>query len=219
MHKTEFEKYATMGCGISSMTLDRYAAYINPSIIEERKMNVASMDVFSRLLMDRVVWVGVPIDDDVANIIQAQLLFLAANDKKSDISMYLNTPGGSVSAGLGIYDTMQLIEPDVATVTTGLAASMGSVLLCAGTPGKRSALPHSRIMIHQPLGGVRGQASDILIEAREIEKCREELCSLLAQHSGQPYDKVFADMDRNFWLNAEEAKAYGLIDSILTKRK
>lgn len=219
MHKTEFEKYATMGCGISSMTLDRYAAYINPSIIEERKMNVASMDVFSRLLMDRVVWVGVPIDDDVANIIQAQLLFLAANDKKSDISMYLNTPGGSVSAGLGIYDTMQLIEPDVATVTTGLAASMGSVLLCAGAPGKRSALPHSRIMIHQPLGGVRGQASDILIEAREIEKCREELCSLLAQHSGQPYDKVFADMDRNFWLNAEEAKAYGLIDSILTKRK
>lgn len=219
MHKTEFEKYATMGCGISSMTLDRYAAYINPSIIEERKMNVASMDVFSRLLMDRVVWVGVPIDDDVANIIQAQLLFLAANDKKSDISMYLNTPGGSVSAGLGIYDTMQLIEPDVATVTTGLAASMGSVLLCAGAPGKRSALPHSRIMIHQPLGGVRGQASDILIEAREIEKCREELCSLLAQHSGQPYDKVFADMDRNFWLNAEEAKAYGLIDSILAKRK
>lgn len=219
MHKTEFEKYATMGCGISSMTLGRYAAYINPSIIEERKMNVASMDVFSRLLMDRVVWVGVPIDDDVANIIQAQLLFLAANDKKSDISMYLNTPGGSVSAGLGIYDTMQLIEPDVATVTTGLAASMGSVLLCAGAPGKRSALPHSRIMIHQPLGGVRGQASDILIEAREIEKCREELCSLLAQHSGQPYDKVFADMDRNFWLNAEEAKAYGLIDSILTKRK
>lgn len=219
MHKTEFEKYATMGCGISSMTLDRYAAYINPSIIEERKMNVASMDVFSRLLMDRVVWVGVPIDDDVANIIQAQLLFLAANDKKADISMYLNTPGGSVSAGLGIYDTMQLIEPDVATVTTGLAASMGSVLLCAGAPGKRSALPHSRIMIHQPLGGVRGQASDILIEAREIEKCRQELCSLLSQHSGQPYDKVFADMDRNFWLNAEEAKAYGLIDSILTKRK
>lgn len=219
MQKTEFEKYATMGCGISSMTLDRYAAYINPSIIEERKMNVASMDVFSRLLMDRVVWVGVPIDDDVANIIQAQLLFLAANDKKADISMYLNTPGGSVSAGLGIYDTMQLIEPDVATVTTGLAASMGSVLLCAGAPGKRSALPHSRIMIHQPLGGVRGQASDILIEAREIEKCREELCSLLAQHSGQPYDKVFTDMDRNFWLNAEEAKAYGLIDSILTKKK
>lgn len=220
---TEFEKFAMGNCGISSLNLHRFKSvqnnYINPSIIEERQMNVAVMDVFSRLMMDRIIFLGVPISDDVANIIQAQLLFLAANDKKADISMYLNTPGGSVSAGLGIYDTMQLIEPDVATVTTGLAASMGSVLLCAGAPGKRSALPHSRIMIHQPLGGVRGQASDILIEAREIEKCREELCSLLSQHSGQPYDKVFADMDRNFWLNAEEAKAYGLIDSILTKRK
>lgn len=222
MYNKDFQKFATLDHGLSSMTLARYGAavdsYINPTIIEERKLNVASMDVFSRLMMDRVIFLGVPIDDDVANIVQAQLLYLASADSKADISLYLNTPGGQVSSGLGIYDTMQYIEPDVATICTGMAASMGSVLLCAGTKGKRSALPHSRVMIHQPLGGARGQASDILIEAREIEKCREELCSIIAEHSGQPYEQVFKDMDRNFWMNASEACEYGMIDQIL-KRK
>jgi len=220
MKGTEFEKYASLERGISPMTLGRYTStingYINPTIIEERKMNVAQIDVFSRLLYDRVIWLGVPIDDDVANIVQAQLLFLASVDPKADISLYINTPGGQVTSGLGIYDTIQLISPDVATICTGMAASMGSVLLCAGAKGKRSALPHSRVMIHQPIGGVRGQASDILIEAKEIEKCRRELCSLIAQHSGQEYDKVFADMDRNFWLTAQEAKEYGMVDKILS---
>lgn len=206
------------------MTLERYrnaqsAAYINPTIIEERKMNVASWDVFSRLMKDRIIWLGVPIDDDVANIVQAQLLYLASDDDKSDISIYINTPGGQVSSGLGIYDTMQLIAPDVATICTGMAASMGSVLLCAGAPGKRSALPHSKVMIHQPLGGVRGQASDIIIEAKEMEKCRKELYEIISAHSGQPYDKVFTDADRNFWMTASEAKEYGMVDSILTKKK
>ena len=219
MKGTEFERYASLERGISPMTLGRYSAavdrYINPTIIEERKLNVAQLDVFSRLLYDRVIWLGVPIDDDVANIVQAQLLFLSSTDPKADISLYVNTPGGVVSSGLGIYDTMQLIQPDVATICTGMAASMGSVLLCAGAKGKRSALPHSRVMIHQPLGGASGQASDILIEAKEIEKCRQELCSLIAQHSGQPYDKVFTDMDRNFWMTSQEAKAYGMIDKIL----
>lgn len=219
----EFEKFARSEAGVSSMTLSRYEAasnsYINPSIIEERKLNVASMDVFSRLMMDRIIWLGVPVDDDVANILQAQLLFLASTDPKADISMYINTPGGSVSAGLGIYDTMQLVAPDVATICTGLAASMGSVLLCAGAHGKRSALPHSKVMIHQPLGGVQGQASDILIEAREIEKCREELYGIISEHSGQPYEKVFADADRNFWMTSGEALEYGMIDSILTKKQ
>lgn len=222
MYNKDFQKFATLDRGLSSMTLARYGAavdsYINPTIIEERKLNVASMDVFSRLMMDRVIFLGVPIDDDVANIVQAQLLYLASADSKADISLYLNTPGGQVSSGLGIYDTMQYIEPDVATICTGMAASMGSVLLCAGTKGKRSALPHSRVMIHQPLGGARGQASDILIEAREIEKCREELCNIIAEHSGQPYEQVFKDMDRNFWMNASEACEYGMIDQIL-KRK
>lgn len=205
------------------MTLYRYGSaldsYINPSIIEERKLNVASMDVFSRLMMDRIIWLGVPVDDDVANILQAQLLFLASTDPKADISMYINTPGGSVSAGLGIYDTMQLIEPDVATICTGLAASMGSVLLCAGARGKRASLPHSKVMIHQPLGGVQGQASDILIEAKEIEKCRVELYSIISEHSGQPFEKVFSDADRNFWMTSQEALEYGMIDKILTKKK
>ncbi|MCQ2147222.1 MAG: ATP-dependent Clp protease proteolytic subunit [Bacteroidales bacterium] len=182
-------------------------------------MNVASMDVFSRLMMDRIIFLGVPIDDDVANIIQAQLLFLAANDPKADITMYINTPGGQVTSGLGIYDTMQLIEPEVSTVCTGMAASMGSVLLCAGEKGKRYALPHSRTMIHQPLGGTRGQASDILIAAKEIEKTREELCSLIASHSGQEFSKVLADMDRDYWMTAEEALKYGMIDNILTRKK
>ncbi len=223
MDKNEFERFARGGCGISSMTLHRYESvingYINPTIIEERRLNVASMDVFSRLMMDRIIFLGVPIDADVANIIQAQLLFLASTDPKADISLYINTPGGEVYAGLGIYDTMQLIEPDVATICTGLAASMGSVLLCAGQKGKRSCLPHSKVMIHQPLGGARGQASDILIEAKEIEKIREELYQIISSHSGRPYDKVFEDADRNFWMNAQEAKSYGMIDDILTKRK
>ncbi|MBQ8499264.1 MAG: ATP-dependent Clp protease proteolytic subunit [Bacteroidales bacterium] len=193
-------------------------AYINPTILEERRLNVASMDVFSRLMMDRIIFLGVPIDDDVANIVTAQLLFLASNDSSSDISLYLNTPGGQVSSGLAIYDTMQLIEPDVATICTGMAASMGSVLLCAGAAGKRSALPHSRVMIHQPLGGAQGQASDILIAAQEIEKIRKELYTIISEHSGQPIEKIYADGDRDFWMNAQEALDYGMVDEILTKR-
>jgi len=212
---TEFERFATLGQRIPTTTLERYASYINPSIIEERKMNIASMDVFSRLMMDRIIFLGVPIDDDVANIIQAQLLFLASTDPKADISMYINTPGGSVNAGLGIYDTMQLVSPDIATICTGMAASMGSVLLCAGTNGKRSILPHSRVMIHQPMGGVRGQASDILIEAKEIEKLRKELYEIIASHTGQSFEKVFTDSDRDFWMTAEEAVKYGMADKIL----
>lgn len=219
----EFDKFASRGIGISSMTLSRFKssvdAYINPSIIEERRLNVASMDVFSRLMMDRIIFLGVPIDSDVANIIQAQLLFLASQDSKADISMYINTPGGVVSAGLGIYDTMQLIAPDVATICTGMAASMGSILLCAGAQGKRSALTHSKVMIHQPLGGVEGQASDILIEAKEIEKTRTELYNIISEHSGQPFEKVFADADRNYWMTAAEAVEYGMVDRILTKKK
>ena len=219
----EFNKYARLEQGISSMTLHRYESavngYINPSIIEERKLNVASMDVFSRLMMDRIIFLGVPIDDDVANIIQAQLLFLASNDDKSDISLYLNTPGGQVHSGLGINDTMQIIQPDVATICTGMAASMGSVLLCAGAPGKRSALKHSRVMIHQPLGGARGQASDILIAAQEIEKTKKELYTIISEHSGQPIEKIYADGDRDFWMTSDEALEYGMIDEILTKRK
>ena len=220
---TEFEKYASLGRGISTNTLERYAGfvsgYINPTVIEERKLNATSIDVFSRLLMDRIIWVGCAIDDDVANIVQAQLLFLSSIDSKADISLYLNTPGGSVSDGLGIYDTMQIITPDVATICTGMAASMGSVLLCAGAKGKRSALPHSRVMIHQPLGGVKGQAEDILIEAREIEKCRKELFNIISEHSGQPFDKVFADGDRNYWMTAQEALEYGMIDQIMAKNR
>ena len=220
---TEFEKYASLGRGISTNTLERYAGfvsgYINPTVIEERKLNATSIDVFSRLLMDRIIWVGCAIDDDVANIAQAQLLFLSSIDSKADISLYLNTPGGSVSDGLGIYDTMQIITPDVATICTGMAASMGSVLLCAGAKGKRSALPHSRVMIHQPLGGVKGQAEDILIEAREIEKCRKELFNIISEHSGQPFDKVFADGDRNYWMTAQEALEYGMIDQIMAKSR
>ena len=218
----EFEKFAVKGQGIGSATLHRYAsaldAYINPTITEERKMNVAQMDVFSRLMMDRIIFLGVPIDDDVANIVMAQLLFLASSDSHADITLYLNTPGGQVSSGLAIYDTMQIIQPDVATVCTGMAASMGSVLLCAGTPGKRSALPHSRVLIHQPLGGAQGQASDILIAAREIEKTRTELVRIIAEHSGQPIERVAADGDRDFWMTAEEAKAYGMVDEVLYKK-
>ena len=222
MNNNDFNKYANQGRGISSMTLHRYESvvdgYINPSIIEERKLNVASMDVFSRLMMDRIIFLGVPIDDDVANIIQAQLLYLSSNDSNADIYLYLNTPGGQVTSGLGIYDTMQFIEPDVATICTGMAASMGSVLLCAGAAGKRSCLPHSRVLIHQPLGGASGQASDILIAAKEIEKTRNELCGIIAEHSGQPFEKVFADADRDFWMTADEALEYGMVDTILRKK-
>ena len=219
----EFDRYARLHCGISSMTLHRYESacdsYINPTIIEERKLNVASMDVFSRLLMDRIIFLGVPIDDDVANIIQAQLLFLASTDSKADVSIYLNTPGGSVSSGLAIYDTMQLIEPDVATICTGMAASMGAVLLCSGVKGKRSSLPHSRVMIHQPLGGANGQASDIEIAAREIMKVKKELYTILAEHTGKPYETIEADGDRDFWMSSAEALEYGMIDEILTGKK
>ena len=204
------------------MTLDRYEravdAYINPTIIEERKLNVASMDVFSRLMMDRIIFLGVPIDDDVANIIHAQLLFLASTDPGADISLYINTPGGQVTSGLAIYDTMQLVEPDVATICTGMAASMGSVLLCAGAKGKRSCLPHSKVLIHQPLGGAQGQASDIMIAAKEIEKTRKELYEIISEHSGQPYEKVFADADRDYWMTATEALEYGMVDEILSKK-
>ena len=192
-----------------------FHGYFNPYIIEERKLNVATMDVFSRLMMDRIIFIGTAIDDDVANVIQAQLLYLQSLDDKADISLYLNTPGGIVSAGLGIYDTMQIISPKVNTICTGLAASMGSILLAAGE--KRSILPHARVMIHQPLGGVSGQASDILIEAEEIRKCRDELCNILAKHTKQSFDKVFQDMDRDHWFTAQEAIDYGLVDRILSK--
>ncbi|MBQ9451494.1 MAG: ATP-dependent Clp protease proteolytic subunit [Bacteroidales bacterium] len=222
MSKSEFEKYATRGRGINPLTLHDYqaatSAYINPTIIEERPLNVASMDVFSRLMMERIVFLGVGIDDDVANIILAQLLFLSSTDPSKDISLYINSPGGQVSSGLAIYDTIQLVKPDVATICTGMAASMASVLLCAGTPGKRSALPHARVLIHQPMGGAQGQASDILIAAKEIEKIRRELVSIIAQHSGQPYDKVFADADRDYWMTSGEALEYGMIDRILSRQ-
>ena len=198
--------------GVSSNT---FHGYFNPYIIEERKLNVASMDVFSRLMMDRIIFVGTQIDDDVANVIQAQLRYLQSLDDKADISLYLNTPGGIVSAGLGIYDTMQIIKPNVNTICTGLAASMGSILLAAGK--ERSILPHAKVMIHQPLGGAMGQASDILIEAEEIRKCRDELCNILSEHTKQSFDKVFQDMDRNHWFTAQEAVDYGLVDKILGK--
>lgn len=219
---SEFEKFATKHYGIASTTLNDYrtsAAYINPMILEERQLNVTQLDVFSRLMMDRVLFLGAPITDDVANIIQAQLLFLESADPNKDIQLYINSPGGSVSAGLGIYDTMQLINCDVATICTGMAASMGAVLLTAGAAGKRAALPHSRVMIHQPLGGVQGQASDIEITAREIMRTKRELYDILSHHSGKSYEMIEHDADRDYWLSAEEARDYGLIDSVMTKRK
>ena len=223
MNPDEFKKYATMHRGISSITLENYMSvtgnYISPTIIEERQMNIATMDVFSRLMMDRIIFLGVPIDDYVANIIQAQLLFLESSDSGKDIQIYLNTPGGSVYAGLGIYDTMQYIAPDVATICTGIAASMGAVLLCAGAKGKRTALTHSRVLIHQPMGGVSGQASDIEITAREIQKLKKELYEIISKHAGQKYQKVWDDGDRDFWMTSSEAKAYGMIDEILVKNK
>jgi len=223
MNNDEFRRYATKHIGISSLTLDRYndlsSNYISPTIIEERQMNVATMDVFSRLMMDRIIFLGVPINDYVANIIQAQLLFLESVDAKKDIQIYLNTPGGSVYAGLGIYDTMQYITPDVATICTGVAASMGAVLLCAGAQTKRTALTHSRILIHQPMGGASGQASDIEITAREIQKVKKELYEIIAKHSAQTYKKIWKDSDRDFWMTAEEARDYGMIDEVLVKNK
>ncbi len=221
--KNEFEKYARGHLGISSLKLHTFESvaqgYVSPTIIEERQLNVATMDVFSRLMMDRIIFLGAPIYDDAANIIQAQLLFLESVDPEKDIQIYVNSPGGSVSAGLGIYDTMQLVAPDVATICTGMAASMGAVLLAAGAAGKRSALPHSRVMIHQPLGGTQGQASDIEITAREILRTKRELYDILSLHSGQPVKKIERDADRDYWLSAEEAKAYGLIDEVLSKRE
>jgi ATP-dependent Clp protease, protease subunit len=221
--KDEFNKYAVKHRGISSLTLHNYTSvygnYISPTIIEERQLNVATMDVFSRLMMDRIIFLGVPINDYVANIIQAQLLFLESVDSRKDIQIYLNTPGGSVYAGLGIYDTMQYIAPDVATICTGIAASMGAVLLCAGQEGKRTALKHSRVLIHQPMGGADGQASDIEITAREIQKLKRELYEVIARHSKQDYEKIWKDADRDYWMTAEEALTYGMIDEVLTASK
>lgn len=222
MAKSEFEKYAMGHKGISSLKLHNFTSlsnsYISPTIIEERQLNVATMDVFSRLMMDRIIFLGVPVYDDAANIIQAQLLFLESTDPDKDIQIYINSPGGSVTAGLGIYDTMQLIGSDVATICTGLAASMGAVLLTAGAKGKRSALPHSRVMIHQPLGGAEGQASDIEITARQIMKTKQELYEILSVHSGNTVKKIEKDADRDYWMTSKEAVAYGLIDEVLTKR-
>jgi len=223
MKNDEFRKYAVQHRGISSLTLERYASiaqgYISPTIIEERQLNIATMDVFSRLMMDRIIFLGVPIDDYVANIIQAQLLFLESVDPVKDIQIYLNTPGGMVYAGLGIYDTMQYIAPEVATICTGMAASMGAVILCAGAKGKRTALKHSRILIHQPMGGAQGQASDIEITAKEMQKIKKELYDILALHSGQDYKKIWKDADRDYWMTAEEAREYGMIDEVLEKSK
>ena len=219
----DFRKYATQHLGINGMALDdvikSQAQYINPYILEERQLNVTQMDVFSRLMMERIIFLGTEIDDYTANTLQAQLLYLDSTDPEKDISIYINSPGGSVTAGLGIYDTMQFISSDVATICTGMAASMAAVLLTAGTEGKRQAHTHSRVMIHQPLGGVQGQASDIEIEAKEIQKFKKELYTIISEHSHTPYDKVWQDSDRNYWMTAQEAKDYGMIDTILTRKK
>jgi ATP-dependent Clp protease protease subunit len=220
---SDFRKFATGKVGMNGMVVDdvlrAQSQYLNPYILEERQLNVTQMDVFSRLMMERIIFLGTEINDYTANTIQAQLLYLDSNDPGKDISIYINSPGGSVIAGLGIYDTMQFISSDVATMCTGLAASMGAVLLVAGREGKRSALPHARVMIHQPLGGVQGQASDIEIEAREIQKFKKELYTIIADHSHTPYDKVWADSDRNYWMTAEEAKEYGMVDQVLKKKQ
>ena len=218
----DFKKYATKHLGLNSMVLDDVISmqneYLNPYILEERQLNVTQMDVFSRLMMDRIIFLGTQIDDYTANTLQAQLLYLDNSDPGKDISIYINSPGGSVHAGLGIYDTMQFVTSDVATICTGMAASMAAVLLVAGQEGKRSALTHSRVMIHQPMGGAQGQASDIEITAREIQKLKNELYTIIANHSKQPFDKVWADSDRDYWMTAEEAKAYGMIDRIFVKK-
>ncbi|MDR0686779.1 MAG: ATP-dependent Clp endopeptidase proteolytic subunit ClpP [Dysgonamonadaceae bacterium] len=218
----DFEKYATGHMGIGSLGLSRYSSvissYVSPTIIEERQLNVAQMDVFSRLMMDRIIFLGTQIDDYTANVIQAQLLYLDSSDRGKDIYLYINSPGGSVYAGYGIYDTMQYISSDIHTACTGMAASMAAVLLVSGTKGKRTALTHSRVMIHQPLGGVQGQASDIEITAREIMKIKEEIYGIISEHSGQDYEKVVRDGDRDFWMTAKEAKEYGMIDEVLTRK-
>ncbi len=224
----EFKKYATKHLGINSLYVDQYSNMtasaaggiygLTPNIIEERQMNASVIDIFSRLMMDRIIFLGVPIYDDVANIIMGQLLFLESANPNRDIQIYVNSPGGSVYAGLGIYDTMQYISSDVSTICTGMAASMGAVLMTAGAKGKRTALPHSRIMIHQPLGGAQGQASDIEITYKEISKLKKELYDILSYHSGQPYDKIEKDSDRDYWMTAEEAKEYGMIDEVLGRR-
>ncbi|MEP7171659.1 MAG: ATP-dependent Clp endopeptidase proteolytic subunit ClpP [Bacteroidota bacterium] len=223
-YKSDFLKYAVKDRGISSITLHNVigavnADYISPTIIEERQLNVASMDVFSRLMMDRIIFLGLGINDYVANVIQAQLLYLESADAKRDIQIYINSPGGSVYAGLGIYDTMQYINPDVATICTGMAASMAAVLMCAGTKGKRTGLKHARVMIHQPMGGAEGQASDIEITAREIQKLKKELYEIISLHSGKDYDTVYKDSDRDYWMTADEAKEYGMIDEVLVRSK
>ena len=219
----DFRKFATQHLGVNGMMLDdvmkAQAQYMNPYILEERQLNVTQLDVFSRLMMDRVIFLGTEVNDYTANVLQAQLLYLDANDPGKDINVYINSPGGSVYAGLGIYDTMQFIQSDVATICTGMAASMAAVLLVAGKEGKRSALPHSRVMIHQPMGGVQGQASDIEIEAREIQKLKKELYTIIADHSHTEFDKVWADSDRNYWMTAEEARDYGMIDQVLSRKK
>ena len=219
----EFRKFATRHMGINSMVLDDVISmqnqYLNPYILEERQLNVTQMDVFSRLMMDRIIFLGTQIDDYTANTLQAQLLFLDSSDPGKDISIYVNSPGGSVHAGLGIYDTMQFISSDVATICTGMAASMAAVLLVAGKEGKRSALKHSRVMIHQPMGGAQGQASDIEITAREIQKLKKELYTIIAEHSHTDFDKVWADSDRDYWMTAEEAKEYGMIDRVMMRKE
>ena len=219
----DFRNYATKHLGLNALALEQYAqitsSYISATVIEERQLNVAQMDVFSRLMMDRIIFLGTQIDDYTANVIQAQLLYLDSADPGKDISIYLNTPGGSVYAGLGIYDTMQYISSDVSTICTGMAASMGAVLLVAGTKGKRFALRHSRIMIHQPMGGAQGQASDIEITAREIQKLKKELYTIIADHSGNPFEKIEKDSDRDYWMTAAEAKEYGMIDDVMIKSK
>ncbi len=219
----DFGKYATDRFGISSLTMHKFISannsYISPTIIEERQLNIASMDVFSRLMMDRIIFLGLPIDDYVANIIQAQLLYLDSSDPGKDIQIYLNTPGGAVHAGMGIYDTMQYISADIATICTGMAASMGAILLTAGTKGKRSALKHSRVMIHQPMGGAEGQASDIEIVVKEILKIKKELYEVIALHTGKKLEQVEKDADRDYWMTASEAKDYGMIDEVLSRNK
>ena len=225
MNNNDFRNYATKHLRMNGLALDKYADitndvnYISPSILEERQLNVTQMDVFSRLMMDRIIFLGTQVDDYTANVIQAQLLYLDSSDPGKDISIYLNTPGGSVYAGLGIYDTMQFISSDVATICTGMAASMGAVLMVAGAEGKRSALKHSRIMIHQPMGGAQGQASDIEITAREIQKLKKELYTIIAEHSGNPFDRIEKDSDRDYWMTSEEALDYGMIDKVLINEK
>lgn len=219
----DFRKYATQHRGINSMVLDdvikSQAGYLNPYILEERTLNVTQLDVFSRLMMDRIIFLGTEINDYTANVLQAQLLYLDSVDSSRDINVYINSPGGSVTAGLGIYDTMQFVDSNVATMCTGMAASMAAVLLVAGQEGKRTALAHSRVMIHQPLGGVQGQASDIEIEAREIQKFKKELYTIISEHSHTPFDKVWQDSDRNYWMTAQEAKDYGMIDNVVKSKK